>query len=123
MERNERVVGLMAEAGIKYGVSLLFGIGEDQADRVRQLEELVRWQHAYAGNPCVVSLNWATQHPLFDAAPFDYVEWGTAPDSELLLWFQDMFGEASERYAFVAPPTAAELRELRQIFAELQLQQ
>lgn len=124
LSRSKEVVRLATEAGLKYGIATMFGLGESQATRVRQLEEILRWQRTYNGNPRCVSLNWATQHPLLNVGTSDYVEWGTPGDSELLPYFQTLFGEASEKY-LVHPkkPTVAELEELRQLAAELQLQQ
>lgn len=124
MVRNEQIVKFMTEAGLKYGVSVLFGLGESQADRVRLLKEIARWQKEYSGNPCVVSLNWATQHPLLNVGRHDYVEWGTEADSELLPFFQSLFGEASEKYLVGGQkPTIEELRELGSLFSELNLEQ
>lgn len=124
MCRNEEVVSLATEAGLRYGVAILFGLGESHATRVHQLQEVLRWQKVYAGNPCVVSLNWATQHPLLNVGMFDYVDWGTSADSELLPYFQELFGEASEKYLVnQQKPTVAELEELRQLFNQLKLQQ
>lgn len=124
MCRNEEVVNLASEAGLRYGVAILFGLGENQATRIHQLEEVTRWQKAYAGNPCVVSMNWATQHPLLDVGMFDYIDWGTPTESELLPYFQTLFGEASEKYLVTQPkPTVTELKELEQLFSQLKLQQ
>lgn len=124
MVRNEAAVKFATTIGIKYGVSILFGLGESQADRMFLLEEIARWQRTYKGNPCVVSMNWATQHPLFDVGPFDYVEWGTRADSERLPLFQKLFGEASEKYSIARQlPTVAELKEIELAFDRLTLRQ
>ena len=124
MSRNEQVVSLATETGLRYGVAILFGLGESHATRVHQLQEVLRWQKMYAGNPCVVSLNWATQHPLLNVGMYDYVDWGTSADSELLPYFQELFGEASEKYlVHQHKPKVEELEEIRQLFWKLNLKQ
>jgi hypothetical protein len=88
------------------------------------LESITDWQARYHGNPCVVSLNWATQHPLLDVSRFDYVQWGTPADSERLPYYQEMFGEASELYPVVHQhPTIAELAQIKRLLERMSLLQ
>lgn len=124
MGRNELAVKLATEAGLKYGIAVLFGIGENHEERLSLLEKINNWQKKYSGNPCVVSLNWTTQHPLFDVGMYDYIEWGTPADSARLPYFQTLFGEASERYPINQNlPTVEQLQEIKTYFSRLELQQ
>ncbi len=124
MTRNESAIRTATGMGLRYGVAICFGLGESQADRINLLTHIVEWQQRYDGNPCVVSLNWGTQHPLLNAGQFDYVQWGTAAGSERLPLFQEMFGEASELYP-VTPglPTVEELAEIKQFLDGMMLLQ
>lgn len=124
MSRNELAISLATEADLKYGIAVLFGIGESHDERLSLLQTISGWQEKYNGNPCVVSLNWATQHPLRDVGTHDYTDWGTPADSERLPYFQSLFGEASERYPVDQNlPTIEELREIQSQFSRLKLEQ
>lgn len=125
VSRNEQAVAFLREAGIKYGVAVLFGLGENQEIRLRQLDQIKEWQREY-GQPLVVSLNLATIHPLQEGGgEEDFTEWGTAKDSPYLEVFQKLFGEASERYAIHKEhlPTIEELGEIEKKYWELELNQ
>ncbi len=123
IEKNRSAIEFITKNNIDFGVSVLFGIGESQADRLHLLELLASWQKQYQGNPKVVSLNWAVHHPLFNSAPYDFLEWGTPTSDSRLALFQELFGEASVRYCMpgVNPPTLSELREIRKSFHKLSL--
>ena len=119
VERNVEAMKFLSEHGIKYGVALLWGLGESQEERIQHLDFLYECKNLY-GIPVVCSLNWATQHPLFNQSSFDYFEWGTARNSEYLPVLVRMFGEASEKYSqSKSLPTIAELLELEQKFEKL----
>jgi radical SAM superfamily enzyme YgiQ (UPF0313 family) len=123
IERNEEAVRFLTENNIKHGISVLWGLGETQADRTHQLDVVQGWQEKY-NNPVCVSPNWATQHPLFNQSDFTYTKWGTAKDSEYLPYFVQLFGEASEEYKLdgVELPSLAELEDLRNRFEVLNIQ-
>ncbi len=123
IERNEEAVRFLTENNIKHGISVLWGLGETQADRTHQLDVVQGWQEKY-NNPVCVSPNWATQHPLFNQSDFTYTKWGTAKDSEYLPYFVQLFGEASEEYKLdgVELPSLAELEDLKDRFEVLNIQ-
>lgn len=118
--RNEEVMRFLSQQKIKYGVSLLWGLGESEVERMAHLDFLATCKEQY-GVPTVFSMNWATQHPLLDQSTFDFVEWGTERKSPHLPVLVRMFGEASERYVFpgAALPPVTELLELERKFREL----
>jgi B12-binding domain/radical SAM domain protein len=125
VSRNEQVVSFLKEVGIKYGVSVLFGLGEKQETRLKQLDQIKNWQAEY-GEPVVVSLNLATVHPLQETGlDEDFIEWGTKADSPHMEDFQRLFGEASDRYAVDKEhlPTVQELKGLEEKYWELRLDQ
>ena len=105
---------------MKYGVSVLFGLGESQKDRINLMNTIKGWQKKY-GLPNVVSMNLAVNHPLRNNEDYDYIEWGTSVDSEYLPIFTRLFGEASENYKMpgIELPTVDELKELQQIYDEI----
>lgn len=117
IEKNEKAIEFIKSVNMKYGVSLLFGLGESQNDRIRLMETIQNWQKKY-GLPNIISMNLAVQHPLRNNEEYDYVEWGTDEDSEYLKIFVEMFGEASEKYKLpgVILPTIDELKELQKRF-------
>jgi selenocysteine lyase/cysteine desulfurase/radical SAM superfamily enzyme YgiQ (UPF0313 family) len=126
IERNEQAIAFLKKAGIKYGVAVLFGLGETQEKRLQQLDQLKAWQDTYQ-SPCVVSLNIAGIHPLQKQTGEEpnFAEWGTPADSPYLAIFQRIFGEASTKY-LVKPellPTLAELEEIEKRYKALQLEQ
>jgi len=113
LERNRLVAEFLSQNNIRWGVSILWGLGENQSTRLSQLSMIKDWQKTY-NIPSVVSLNWATQHPLYNQSSFDYTDWGTEKNSSYLSTFIKLFGEASERYILVntSLPTIQELKEL-----------
>ncbi len=123
MDRNIEAVRFLSGNGIKYGVSTLWGLGESQRDRLHQFALLKEWQDVH-GNPVVVSVNWATQHPLFNVSSFDYIDWGTERTSPYLPLMVRLFGEASEKYTLtgVTLPSLVELEELERGFEKLKVQ-
>lgn len=118
IEKNEKAIEFIKSVNMKYGVSILFGLGENQNDRIMLMEMIHNWQKRY-GLPNVISMNLAVQHPLRNNEEYDYIEWGTNADSEYLKIFVEMFGEASEKYKLpgVVLPTIDELKELQKSFA------
>lgn len=117
MEKNERVIKFVNNIGIKYGVSVLFGLGESQKERISLMNTIHNWQKTY-GLPNIISMNLAVQHPLRKNEDYDYIEWGTDDESEYLKIFVEIFGEASEKYKLpgVILPTIDELKELQYNF-------
>lgn len=120
IEKNEKAIEFMKSQGMKYGVSVLFGLGESQKDRINLMQTIKGWQEKY-GLPNVVSMNLAVQHPLRFSEDYDYIEWGTDLNSEYLPIFTEIFGEASEKYKLpnVKLPTAEELRELQEYYNQI----
>lgn len=118
IEKNENVIRFIKSINMKYGVSVLFGLGESQSDRIRLMEMIHNWQKNY-GLPNIISMNLAVQHPLRNNEEYDYIEWGTDENSEYLEIFVEMFGEASEKYKLpgVVLPTINELKELQKSFS------
>lgn len=116
LTQNEKALAFIRDTGLSFGVSVLFGLGESQAERMLHLETLALWKEKY-GNPQVVSLNWATEHPLFNKSEHDFVEWGTDKDDPRLGLMQEIFGEASARYCFHPLPDLNELRQIADKFS------
>ena len=117
IERNESAIKFIKSLNMKYGVSVLFGLGETQEDRLRLMKTIHGWQKKY-GLPNVVSMNLAVQHPLRNNEVYDYTNWGTSMDSGYLPIFTQLFGEASENYKLpgVQLPTVEELKELQEYY-------
>lgn len=120
IDKNEKAIEFMKSQNMKYGVSVLFGLGEGQEDRINLMKTIKGWQEKY-GLPNVVSMNLAVQHPLRNNEEYDYIDWGTDLNSDYLPIFTQIFGEASERYklADVKLPTVEELRELQQYYNKI----
>lgn len=120
VEKNEKAIKYIKSIGIEYGVSVLFGLGESQNDRIKLMETISNWQKRY-GLPNIISMNLAVQHPLRNNEEYDYIEWGTNEDSEYLKIFVEIFGEASEKYKLPAVilPTIDELKELQKSFEQI----
>jgi B12-binding domain/radical SAM domain protein len=99
LKKNEQVLQFLSAANIKCGFSVLFGLGESQQERIALFKKIEEWQGVY-GTPHVISLNYATQHPLknYELSKHDYIDWGTSIESPLLPIFTQLFGEASEKY-------------------------
>lgn len=123
MQRTSLALTFLDEARIDAGVSILFGLGEMQGTRVKLLKTLKAWQQT-CGQPKVVSMNWAVQHPLrgLDSSrAYDYFEWGTQSDSPVVHHLATLFGEASERYCLPGVQMASldELEEIAGCYAEI----
>lgn len=120
IEKNEQAIEFIKSQNMKYGVSVLFGLGETQEDRVKLMNTIKNWQRKY-GLPNVVSMNLAVQHPLRNDEEYNYVEWGTDINSEYLPIFTRIFGEASEKYKLptIKIPTVEELKELEALYNEI----
>ncbi len=120
IDKNEIAIEFMKSQNMKYGVSVLFGLGESQKDRINLMKTIQGWQKKY-GLPNVVSMNLAVQHPLRNNEFYNYIDWGTDLDSEYLPIFTQLFGEASEKYKLpdVQLPTVAELKELQQYYNQI----
>lgn len=118
LTQNTEAIDFVSRIGLKFGVSVLFGIGESQLERLLHLDTLAEWQREYQ-NPCVVSLNWATEHPLLNQSSHDFVEWGTNRDDPRLSLMQEVFGESSARYCFHPLPNTEELSIIAEKFRNL----
>lgn len=120
IEKNEKAIEFMKSQNMKYGVSVLFGLGETQRDRINLMKTIKGWQEKY-GLPNVVSMNLAVQHPLRNNEDYDYINWGTDVNSDYLPIFTKIFGEASERYKLpgVELPTIEELQELQEYYNQI----
>ncbi|MBU1166955.1 B12-binding domain/radical SAM domain-containing protein [Patescibacteria group bacterium] len=115
MTRANSVIKDYTRIGFKIGVSVLFGLGESQQQRLALLEQVGKWKSEH-GNPIAVSANWAVQHPLRGQdhqSNYRYLSW-PVQSPEYLEAFRD-FGEASEVYNLpgVEKPSLAELLELK----------
>jgi len=140
-EANRRALDALADTGMRAGVFVLWGLGETQAERIRQLRQLQAWRAGHHGQPCAIGLNWATLHPggipkrahahsawptLDREAPAvrrlpDFLDWGTPPDSPLLPLLVEMFGEASACLPYYEGrvPEEGQLRELRELYLDV----
>ncbi len=120
IEKNEEVIKFIKHLNIKCGVSVLFGLGETQKDRINLLDHLKKWREIYR-LPNVISLNWAVQHPLQgrdNGTNYTYIEWGTPTDSPYLTFFTELFGEASVKYPIlgVELPIVQEFNEIKNVY-------
>jgi len=124
IEKYEEIIGLLNDLNIKSGFSILFGLGEKHEERIELLNQLNVWQKKF-GAPHVVSLNFATKHPLqnYTLVQDDYIKWGTSLNSPLLPIFTELFGEASEKYIMpdTTLPTAEEFLQIADLFSKLNL--
>ncbi len=118
LDQNEKALSFIHEAGLRFGVSVLFGLGESRTERIVHLDTLALWKEKY-GNPQVVSLNWATEHPLLNKSQHDFIEWGTDSEDPRLGFMQQVFGEASARYCFHPLPDLDELHLIADKFTTL----
>lgn len=123
LERVETMISEYTDIGVKIGVAILFGLGEDQTQRMSLLEHISDWRKDH-GNPVVVSFNLAVQHPLMgrdNDAGYDYVSWAVN-EPEYLAVLND-YGEASTIYGIpgIMQPTLAELLELGQLRKKLNI--
>jgi B12-binding domain/radical SAM domain protein len=121
IERIESAFSILAEAGIRCGASLVFGLGESRNNRYKLFHQLDIWRKKF-GSPHPVSMNWGVQHPLMGndgQAGYNYVPWGT-DDGELLDAFQS-FGEASEKYPLsgISPPSLEEVKDVLDMYNSL----
>ncbi|MBB4906204.1 B12-binding domain/radical SAM domain-containing protein [Actinophytocola algeriensis] len=113
MERADRALTILADAGITVGLSLLFGLGEGRYERDLLFTELAEWRRQDMFG--AISMNWATQHPLRDsvvAPEYRYLDWavGRGPMLPLLRHF----GESSECYPVAggSTPGMSEVRDI-----------
>jgi radical SAM superfamily enzyme YgiQ (UPF0313 family) len=103
--KTAHAMGFLANRlNLNIGIYVMWGWGEDQELRERMLSTVAEWQEEYK-QPCVVSLNWLTRHPLSGLnhllpkpSKDDFVTWGTPGDSPYLPLFVEAFGEASVNY-------------------------
>lgn len=122
--RNELAIEMMSRLGLKAGFCVLWGLGEFQSDRKTHLETLKEWQNGY-GAPNVISLNWAVKHPLRSLDTkyddYNYRNWGTPKNSELLEIFIELFGEASSEFNILNhyKPPVSEMIELKELYYDL----
>jgi len=121
--RNKEVLSFLTEAGIKCGFSILFGLGETQEGRVTHLQQILKWQEEFS-SPHVISLNWATLHPLRNKEICDkhlFTEWGVPSHYENLDLLSQLFGEVSLEYCLpnIELPSRENLNEILTIFNEV----
>jgi len=114
IKRAQTVIEEMAKLDFSIGLSVLFGLGENQKHRLSLIRQISRWQEVF-GNPKVVSFNWAVQHPLQgndNGCGYDYIGWGIN-SSEYLEALKD-YGEASIIYSLanIKAPALSELAEI-----------
>jgi len=114
ISRFESVVELLVELEISIGVSILFGLGEAQHERLKLLKKIREWKDQH-GEPSAISFNWAVQHPLYSndgGSDYKYLKWGIS-SLEYLRAFRD-YGEASLEYPLNRNPPPS-LEDLAQI--------
>nr|VFK32639.1 MAG: hypothetical protein BECKMB1821G_GA0114241_11193 [Candidatus Kentron sp. MB]VFK35349.1 MAG: hypothetical protein BECKMB1821I_GA0114274_11136 [Candidatus Kentron sp. MB]VFK77238.1 MAG: hypothetical protein BECKMB1821H_GA0114242_11136 [Candidatus Kentron sp. MB] len=124
-EANRRALQYLSEAGLFVGMYILWGLGETQAEREHQLEQLKFWRGEF-NQQYAIGLNWATRHPGAanegDAEQLPlFLDWGTDADSERLEFFVELFWEASENYPLHPDflPSLSDLKRLKQGYLEL----
>ena len=120
MERADKAVEILSEAGIKVGVSLLFGMGEGAAERQQLFSALESWRKT--GSLITISMNWAVQHPLRNTVQgneYTYLDWAVSPGPMLSLLRN--FGEASEIYPIAGGtnPDEASVKDILQATTEI----
>jgi B12-binding domain/radical SAM domain protein len=112
--KSKTVIEFLNESNINCGFSVLFGLGESQKERLSLLKQIGKWREIY-NSPKVVSLNYATQHPLRNnTITMDYSKWGTSLESPYLNIFTELFGEASVNFCLPGK-TLFSLNELEEI--------
>ena len=119
-DRNEEVLTFLNEAKIKCGFSILFGLGETQEGRIKHLEQILTWQKEL-GSPHVISLNWATLHPLRNldiCNEHKFIDWGISGDHPDLDLLSQLFGEVSLTYCLpnTELPNRNDLLEILRVF-------
>jgi len=121
-QRSRAAIASLSDMGVSTGVSVLFGLGEDRDDREAMFMTL-RSMREELGQPRVVSLNWATRHPMRDpeTGNVDYQRWGVDAGDPRAPMMAQLFGEASVNQAFVAAPTMGDLQHIAHRVAELEL--
>lgn len=117
IDRSEKMIEEYTKMGIKIGLSVLFGLGENQNQRMLLLKRISHWKNKY-GNPVILSSNWAFQHPLKgedNGAGFDYLDW--AINDQLYISAFKNFGEASVKYPIcgISLPTLEEIFEIQKL--------
>lgn len=115
LTRAKMMVDDYTKMGMKIGVSVLFGLGESQNQRISLLRMISDWKKQYK-NPQIISFNWAAQHPLRgkdNLAGYEYINWAI-DDPEYVKIFRD-YGEASMIYGIpgIKIPKIEELLELQ----------
>lgn len=115
LTRAKMIVDDYTKMGMKIGVSVLFGLGESQNQRISLLRMISDWKKQYK-NPQIISFNWAAQHPLRgkdNLAGYEYINWAI-DDPEYVKIFRD-YGEASMIYGIpgIKIPKIEELLELQ----------
>ncbi|MBD1586398.1 hypothetical protein [Pseudomonas typographi] len=122
VHRSERALRFLAGAGIDCGLSLLFGLGESQTQRVALLELIGAWQRD-VGQPKCISMNWAVQHPLRQPQgnKNHYLAWAIDEQDLRAPVISRIFGEASTRYCMpgVSMASLAELQVLDGLYQKL----
>ncbi|WP_245423971.1 MULTISPECIES: hypothetical protein [unclassified Rhizobium] len=120
MERADKAVEILSEAGIKVGVSLLFGMGEGAAERQQLFSALECWRKT--GSLITISMNWAVQQPLRNTVQgneYTYLDWAVSPGPMLSLLRN--FGESSEIYPIAGgtSPDEASVKDILQATKEI----
>lgn len=123
--KTENVIASCKKLGLKVGMFLLWGLGESQLSRIKQLNRIRCWVKEY-NIQIEVGLNLATLHPL---APknknntYTYIDWGTNKDSLYLPYFVKLFGEASVLYKNDTSnnfPSISDLEEIQELYLDLE---
>lgn len=119
MEKFDDALTFFDSCNINTGVSILFGLGETQVNRVRMLSTLLDWQMKYDSAKCV-SLNWAVRHPLRnDDVKHKYLDWAVDPRDDRYPLIISLFGEASTCYGDHEMPSLEELQEIKKYYLRL----
>lgn len=102
------------DINLSVGLSLMWGLGENQQDREEMITYIAKWQNLYK-NPIVTSFNLATVHPLRNITnDNNYHSWNPM-NQDYFEIFSRLFGEASieHRYTYANSPTLDELKLLQ----------
>lgn len=121
IDRFEWMMEEYTDIGVKIGLSILFGLGENQHHRKALIKRVYQWKQNY-GNPLVLSFNWAVQHPLKgndNGTGYNYINWAIEKP-EYIEAFSD-FGEASVNYCVpgAKPPSLDDLLEIKKLRKKL----
>lgn len=121
IQRCELLINIFYSYGIYIGFSILFGLGENQHDRINLLKKIMVWQSNYK-NFKVLSMNWAVQHPLKMYSNYTYVDWAVDIEDARYDLILNSFGEASTRYLLpkINMASLLEMQEISELYSTFQ---